>query len=218
VRTLWRAIATKFKNDERVAAFDIFNEPRWSVGIDAYKLHAQVAVDAIRSTGDSHTIWVEGMLSEERGRLATIAPNGPWIVDRLGKIMYSEHFYDNENGDVYDASVDHTKVLSQLKTFGEWCRKWNVRCSVGEVGWPSGGTDGAQSLTSANQWNALFEKFYDLADYYRMDVTYFAASSVTKTGTLLAYVSTAPGLPSQRGLDKSLSQAKIIEAHKSPPQ
>ena len=83
--------------DERVLAYDIFNEPRWSVGIDAYKRYAQVAVDAIRSTGDEHTLWVEGILSDERGRLAAIAPDGPWIEDPLGKVMYSEHFYATDD-------------------------------------------------------------------------------------------------------------------------
>jgi hypothetical protein len=215
VRTLWRAIANRFEGDERVLAYDIFNEPRWSVGIDNYRLYAQVAVDAIRSTGDQHTIWVEGILSEARGRLTAIAPNGPWIEDRLGKVMYSEHFYDNEDGKVYSSADDHTKVLTQLKAFGEWCTKWSVRCSVGEVGWPSGGTGGVQSATSASQWNALFEKFYRLADAYQLDVTYFAASSATKTGTLLAYVSSDPGVPSGKGINTSLSQSKVIQAHLS---
>lgn len=217
VQRVWTAIAERFLHDERVAAYDIFNEPRWSVGVDDYREFAQIAVDAIRATGDEHTIWVEGILSDTRGRLAAIAPDGPWIEDPLGRIMYSEHFYDNEGGEDFDPGADTTKVLDRLRTFGDWCRQWAVRCSVGEVGWPSGGRGGVQSAASAAGWNALFEQFYDLADAYELDVTYFAASSAKQTGTLLAYVGSSPGIPSASGIDTALSQAEVIERHLSRP-
>ncbi len=217
VQTVWTALAERFRGDQRVAAYDIFNEPRWSVGIDAYKKFSQVAVDAIRATGDEHMLWVEGILSDERGRLAAIAPDGPWIVDALGKTMYSEHFYDNEGGADYDPDADHTRVLERLRTFVQWCSDWAVRCSVGEVGWPSGGPGGVQSRASADGWNALFEEFYTIADDADLDVTYFGASSVTRTGTLLAYVASRPGLPSATGIDTALSQAEVVERHLSVP-
>jgi hypothetical protein len=214
---VWTALAERFHHDERVAAFDIFNEPRWSVGVDTYKRYAQVAVDAIRATGDDHMIWVEGMLSDQRGRLASIAPDGPWIDDPVGKTMYSEHFYADEGGRTFDQVPDHERVLERLRTFADWCTTWGVHCSVGEVGWPSGGRGGVQSVSSADRWNALFEEFYDIADEYGLDVTYFGASSVTRTGTLLAYVARAPGLPSSSGIDTALSQAEVIERHPSRP-
>lgn len=215
ITELWTTIATRFAGDERVAAYDIFNEPRWSVGVDVYKRYAQVAVDAIRSTGDEHTIWVEGILSDIRGRLAAIAPDGPWIDDPLGRIMYSEHFYVDERGAQFDENADNETVIDRLTSFGDWCREWAVRCAVGEVGWPSGGDDGVQSAADAEGWNAIFERFYDIADEYELDVTYFAASSTTRTGSLLAYVSSAPGLGTGPGIDTALSQSAVIEQHLS---
>lgn len=215
VTVLWRTIAERFTGDQRVAALNIFNEPRWSVGVDNYKRFAQVAVDAIRSTGNDHTIWVEGMLSDTRGRLSTIAPDGPWIVDPLDRVMYSEHFYVENSRANFDPDADYGRVLEQLTTFAEWCRIWAVRCSVGEVGWPSGGDGGFQSAASAEGWNAVFEEFYDIADRYKLDVTYFAASSTTREGPLLAYVASSPGLPSSSGIDTALSQSAVIERHLS---
>lgn len=215
VTYLWTTLAERFRGDERVAAYDIFNEPRWSVGVDAYKRYAQVAVDAIRATGDEHMLWVEGILSDERGRLAAIAPDGPWIVDPVRKTMYSEHFYANEGGADFDPDADHSRVLDRLRTFGDWCTTWAVRCAIGEVGWPSGGPGGAQSAASGAGWNTLFDQFYDLADAYGLDATYFGASSVTRTGTLLAYVASTPGLPSPSGVDAALSQSEVIEKHPS---
>ena len=217
VTNLWRTIAERFKDDERVAAYDIFNEPRWSVGVETYKKYSQVAVDAIRSTGDDHVVWVEGILSDQRGRLAAIAPDGPWVVDPLDRIMYSEHMYANERGAGFEPDMDFSHVLDRLRTFGDWCRVWAVRCSVGEVGWPSGGPGGVQSAEDAAGWNELFESFYTMADEYELDVTYFAASSTTITGTLLAYVSSDPRLGSPVGIDTALSQAQVIEGHLSRP-
>ncbi|MGC5224399.1 glycoside hydrolase family 5 protein [Micromonospora sp. DT81.3] len=217
VTNLWQTIAERFRDDERVAAYDIFNEPRWSVGVQTYKRYAQVAVDAIRSTGDDHVIWVEGILSDKRGRLAAIARQGPWVIDPLDKVMYSEHFYANERGAGFVPGTDYSPVLDRLRTFGDWCRAWAVRCSVGEVGWPSGGANGAQSDADAAGWNELFDQFYSLADEYELDVTYFAASSTTQVGTLLAYVSSDPRPLSPVGIDTALSQASVIEAHLSRP-
>lgn len=210
VTTLWTVIASRFAGDERVLAYDIFNEPRWSVGVEVYKTFAQVAVDAIRATGDEHTIWVEGILSDVRGRLAAIAPGGPWIDDPRGKIMYSEHFYAAD--DDGDGTPEET-VLERLRTFAGWCEYWQVRCSVGEVGWPSSRANGS---TSAAAWDELFERFYALADEHRLDVTYFAASGASDAGKLLAYVAESPDVPSP-GIDTALSQAAVIERHPSRP-
>lgn len=217
VANIWGTIAARFRGDERVLAYDVFNEPRWSVGVDVYKHYSQIAVDAIRATGDEHTLWIEGILSAERGRLAAIAPDGPWIEDPLEKVMYSEHFYADERGASFDQVTDRTTVLAQLRTFAQWCEQWSVRCSVGEVGWPSGGPGGVQSEASAAGWNSLFEEFYAVADEYELDVTYFAASSSKQVGTLLAYVATQPGIPSPSGLDTALSQTAVIERHLSRP-
>lgn len=216
VRGIWTALAGALRDEPGLVAFDVFNEPRWSVGVDTYKHFAQVGVDAIRSTGATQPVWVEGILSEERGRLTAIAPDGPWIVDPLGRVIYSEHFYADSDGARYADLADPERVLAQLTAFGDWCRRWGVRCSVGEVGWPSGGPGGAQSTADAVAWNALFSRFYDIADAYALDVTYFGATSARTVGTLLAYVASDPGIPSPSGIDTALSQAEVVEAHLAP--
>lgn len=216
VTTVWTALAGRLHDEPGVAAYDVFNEPRWSVGVDVYKHYAQVAVDAIRSTGATQPVWVEGILSDERGRLAAIAPDGPWIVDPTGRVIYSEHFYADASGPAYADIEDPERVLDRLRTFGDWCARWQVRCAVGEVGWPSGGDGGATTAADGERWNALFDRFYDLADGYALDVTSFGATSVRTVGTLLVYVSSEPGMPSPTGIDTALSQARVIEAHLSP--
>lgn len=214
VAKVWGAIAQRFAGDERVIAFDLLNETHVSLGVDRYKLFTQAAADAVRATGSEQTLWVQRMLGEA-GRLDTIAPDGPWVSDPLGKVMYSQHFYPSPIGSTFDPFAGNHAVILDLDRFGTWCQKWNVRCVAGEVGWPSGGPGGVQSSASAAGWNFVFEQFYRLADSYQMDVTYFAASSSQRTGTLLAYVASKPGYPSPSGLDTALSQTQVIEAHLS---
>ncbi|RKT36039.1 cellulase (glycosyl hydrolase family 5) [Microbacterium sp. AG1240] len=214
VTHIWSTIAERFRDDPNIAAYNIFNEPRFQVGVDVYMYYSQVAVDAIRSTGDTHSIWVEGMLSDERGRLASIAPWGPWITDPLGRIIYSEHFYADSQLE-YIAEEETGTILTRLRTFGDWCTRWEVHCAVGEVGWAAGGPGEQFSRESADGWAALFEEFYTIADQYKLDVTYFAASGTHRFGMLLAYVPSEPGIPARSGIDTARSQAEVIERHLS---
>lgn len=214
VRKIWGAIAKRFAKDERVAGFDLFNEVYLEQGVATYKRFTQVATDAIRAQGAEQTIWVQRMLGE-RGRLDTIAPDGPWISDPLGKVMFSQHFYVAPIGATFDPFRGNHGVLMDLDRFGKWCQKWKVRCTAGEVGWPSGGPGGVQSSFSARGWNLVFEQFYRMANTYDMDVTYFAASSSVQVGTLLAYTGSQPGFPSRSGINTALSQTEVIERHLS---
>lgn len=215
VAKVWTAIATRFAGDERVVAFDLLNETHIDrVPPARYKLFTQAAADAVRAAGAQQTLWVQRLLGAQ-GRLDVIAPDGPWVVDPLGKVMYSQHFYPSPIGAEFDLFAGNHAVLLDVDRFGTWCRRWKVRCVAGEVGWPSGGPGGVQSAASAAGWNAVFEQFYRLADAYELDVTYFAASSSKNVGTLLAYVASRPGYPSPSGLDTALSQTEVIERHLS---
>ncbi len=214
VTRIWGAIAQRFAGDERVVAFDLFNETHLNLGVDRYKRYTQVALDAVRAQGAEQTVWVQRMLGE-RGRLDVIAPDGPWLDDPLGKVMFSQHFYVAPIGATFDPFRGNHAVLIDLDRFTTWCARWGVRCVAGEVGWPSGGPGGVQSSASAAGWNLVFEQFYRRADTAGLDVTYFAASSSQQTGTLLAYVASRPGYPSPSGLDTALSQTSVIEAHLS---
>lgn len=215
VAKVWTALAGRFVGDERVIAFDLLNETHLNrVPVDRYKLFTQAAADAVRATGSEQTLWVQRLLGE-RGRLDVIAPDGPWVRDPLGKVMYSQHFYPSPIGSTFDPFAGNHAVLLDVDRFGTWCQKWAVRCVAGEVGWPSGGPGGVQSAASAAGWNLVFEQWYRRADQYGLDVTYFAASSSQTTGTLLAYVASRPGYPSPSGLDTALSQTDVIEDHLS---
>jgi len=191
VTRIWTVLSDRFKDDARVAAYDIFNEPKIGLTSQIYERFAQVAVDAIRATGDSHTVWVEGMTGY-RGSLADIAPNGPWVEDPSNAIVYSQHFYPAEGKPA-------SEILDRLTKFGDWCQGWSVRCAVGEVGWFS---------DTGDSTIATFQKFYSVADQFKLDVTYFGASSLASKNPYWAYTS-----DSSNTIDRANPQAAVIEAH-----
>jgi hypothetical protein len=215
VQHTWGMLAEAFKSDPMIAAYDLFNEPETKeLSFATYKAYTQAAVSAIRRTGDRHRIWVESMLRDFS--LADNATKGPWIRSH-GKIdhsiVYSQHFYPlaaSSNDLRYRGDDSYGSFLDGVTAFGEWCRRYAVHCSVGEVGWPSGSRIG-NDPASVTGWNGLGDRFYAIADAYRLDVTYFAASSET-SGFLIAYRDDTDTFPAH-GITVADTQAEVIEAH-----
>lgn len=210
---IWRKLSDKFRNDHVVAAYDIFNEVRLSmVSAETYRNYTQAVVDAIRANGDTHTLWVEGMKEAATGGVAQIAPGGPWISDTLDRVVYSQHFYPGGTGTALRpntaASAADEAFLAALTEFGTWCRRYDVHCSIGEVGWPS---DESLDISrdDRSSWSSLGEKFYALADAYGMDITYFASTRKSSCGWLMAYCGNGDEI------DDARSQSAVIEKHLS---
>jgi aryl-phospho-beta-D-glucosidase BglC (GH1 family) len=58
---LWRRLSERYKHEVWVAGYDLLNEPAWNLpnGTDLRNLYGRIT-DAIRSTGDSHILFIEG--------------------------------------------------------------------------------------------------------------------------------------------------------------
>ena len=58
---LWRRIASRYKNEEWIAGYDLINEPNWDIpgGVLLRELYERIT-DAIRSEGDNHLLFIEG--------------------------------------------------------------------------------------------------------------------------------------------------------------
>jgi endoglucanase len=194
VDRVWRAISDRFKDDKRVAAYNLFNEPRMAISVPTYHRYVQSVIDTLRENGDDHTVWVDAILGDDTGTFAVIAPNGPSLSDPADAIVYSQHFYLRNDEQPAD-------LFARLTLFGDWCTKWKVHCAIGEVGWR---TEAPASV------DAVFDEFYTMADQYQMDVTYFAASSRANAGTLIAY---GPAEGHDGRIEAAYRQATIIEKH-----
>jgi aryl-phospho-beta-D-glucosidase BglC (GH1 family) len=104
MKKLWVAIATRYKDNGTVAAYDIMNEPQNNSGYegvnsydpwqpDSWEMSNQIydmMIKAIRETGDNHVITVEGIW-----RVSNLPdPN------KMGwtNMMYQTHLYDDDKG------------------------------------------------------------------------------------------------------------------------
>jgi endoglucanase len=185
---VWRAISDRFRDEPTVAAYNLFNEPRQRTGAETYFEYVQAIVDDLRDAGDDKVIWVDSILGSSFG---SDSPNGAPIDDPAEAVIYSQHFY-------LHGTVEN--LLSGIRDFGEWCSNVDARCAIGEIGWDRHSGAGTRSA---------FERAYDLADRYGFDVTYFAATSRSGPGPLIAYYSSEHRGP----IDTAGPQAEIVEKH-----
>ncbi|KXC05347.1 hypothetical protein MhomT_11515 [Microbacterium hominis] len=213
--SIWRTLSREFKDDPAIYAYDIFNEPRSDlISFATYRAATQAVVDAIRDEGDTSRIWVEAMVGN--WTFARDAVKGPWVTDAHGEvdksIVYSQHFYPRGTATTqvrYDYWRGYEAFQTSIVDFGEWCERWGVTCSIGEIGWPGTGSPEVDPNDIA-AWNAVGDRAYATADRYGMDVTYFAAMGGADS-RLLAYDSTSPTFPVTAGIDQARSQAGVIE-------
>lgn len=167
-----------------------------------YRSYTNSVVNNLRLKNDTHWVWIAGMVFSGNDNVSKTSggdgdrSGSAWIKDPLKRTMYTQHFYAPTTGEwgkdytaeylaSSDASVGNT--LGKLRNFAEWCKTNGVRCSIGELGWP--GRDNTQTTNcyhaqptsqSAYKWNVNFgEKVYQIANTYKLDVTYFAAMSLT---------------------------------------
>ncbi|MFS0733984.1 cellulase family glycosylhydrolase [Microbacterium sp. 1P10UB] len=191
VRKIWLAISDRFRDDDRVAAYNLFNEPRARIGVDVYFDYVQVVIDALRSAGDDHAIWIDSVPGGAPGGFARIAADGSPLHDPADALVYSQHFY-RQNGE------SRARLLERVSDFGLWCQRNAVHCSIGEIGWKASAPSGTADV---------FTAVYELADSFEMDVMYFNASSVPNSGDMAAYFASA----GSTAIDSSGPQAKVIE-------
>jgi endoglucanase len=217
---IWLTLSDEFRNDDEIYAYDLFNEPRTSnMTFTTYKKYSQAVVDALRENGDPHAFWLNAMVGD--WTFADNVKDGPWVTSRDGtvdlSIVYSQHFYPGSTAQgnrAYNPSQTYKTFLGAISRFGRWCEKWEVHCSIGELGWPGSTSQAKYKGSYGGEWDALGELAYLRADEYELDVTYFAAMG-TDSGYLFAYDSSKPTLPARRGIDSARSQAAVIEKHLS---
>lgn len=216
---VWLRLSQVFKGNPAVLAYDIMNEPNHMQAV-VWQQFSQGTVNALRAAGDRTQLWIEGTSYSGIDNWVRDQPR-PWITDPANDIVYSGHQYfaDSAYPDGYNISdypVSANRAIPDLQRFIAWCGKFQVRCSVGEVGWPS-----SEKSTSWQQWNALAQRWYDLADKARLPVAYFSATSAFDEPNA-AYSAVhnddgcgRSGIPacSPPPIDTAHSQAQVIEKH-----
>jgi endoglucanase len=218
---VWLKISREFRGLPGVYAYDLANEPFQDANETAQQQNAfvmareQGAVAALRADGDNTRVIIEGSNYDSP---TWVAARSPWISDPAGNVEYSGHDYPGTGGGsiVFNQAAADAFV-SDIQTFESWCNGNQVRCYIGEWGWP-----GANSMpdgdTDWQLFNATAEQAYEAADAANMDVTYFT-SETSYNNSLAAYSATTQGLDLNgqpmicRPMSVAQTQSQVIEAH-----
>ncbi|MFQ5857204.1 MAG: cellulase family glycosylhydrolase [Anaerolineae bacterium] len=128
---LWQAIAQRYANEPRIAAYDLLNEPQpsgnsLSEGVDKYQTLMQQVVNAIRSVDQNHLIIVERInwmmnadgtspLSDFTSEILNAFKVA--VNDNTGNLIYDFHYYppgvyvlQNEGGNPDDGNYPDPNV------------------------------------------------------------------------------------------------------------
>jgi Cellulase (glycosyl hydrolase family 5) len=101
------------------------------------------------------------------------------------------------------------RVLTELRVFVRWLRRHGVQGYVGEVGWPD------DERGDAARWNALAERWFELADRAGLWVTSWATGEWWGTDYPLAAYEDVSG---DGSLDNPNTQAAVLERHLGSPR
>lgn len=94
-KKMWKAIASKYKDEQMIAGYDILNEPFVPGTIEQWKELAQQTIDSIRTVDTNHTIIIERLDNELGGTEHYDDPDYVFfpVNDKCNNIMYSFHYY-----------------------------------------------------------------------------------------------------------------------------
>jgi endoglucanase len=131
-------------NDQRVA-FDLINEPHThgesgdkpgDIGISLanWFLSAQAAIDAIRGSGATNTIFVPGMAYTSARLFTTNGSSTRWLTlsDLQNNIAVSVHCYDGLR------SSSPTVLRDSCSAIVTWARAYGIQVNIGEVALDAG--------------------------------------------------------------------------------
>lgn len=177
--------------------------------------YSQAAVDAIRATGDTNKIMIEGNDYSSAKNWATNHPV-KWIVDPLDKIIYQAHLYlDTEFSGLYAhtfadevtnaISEGHANVsdrsIANAKLFTDWLTAQGVSGYIGEIGWPNSATN-----ADSAQWDIVGDNVLTFLDSKNVGYTLWATGSwLGPTTNILNVYDISNTTP--------LSQAAVLESH-----
>lgn len=233
----WSKIATYIKSDPEaysaLLAYDIMNEPYGIPSVNGltpqkvWEGYAQVAVDAIRATGDNALIHVEGYSYSSATQFAKLHPL-PFITDAQNNIVYHAHVYfDNDTSGSYKLTFEeetiqakkqgHASVgargVSRVKSFTDYCKLQKIKCFIGEFGWPNTYAVGAQA---AADWNVAGEEILTFMDQERLPATMWATGTWLNEKDNLLNVYRIPGYSTRTF--EAFSQAEVLERHLGRPE
>ena len=145
-------------NDQRVA-FDLINEPhvpgggRVGISLEDWFAYAQAAIDAIRGTGCSNSIFVPGMDYTAAAKFTMNGSSTAWLglADPLNSIAVTAHCY------LDSGNFSPTALSDACSALIAWARSQTVKVNIGEIAIDAGdngrGSFCSSFATAQAQWS-----------------------------------------------------------------
>lgn len=168
----WAKLADAVGSKQAVLGYDLMNEPHGMPSKTAWPEAAQAATDAIRASGDTHTIFVEG---EAWAGATNWGNDNPFLKvdDALDKIVYEAHLYFDKNGSgTYQGSYNAEQAYAdigemRLRSFVSWLEANDAKGFIGEFGVPA----------NDPRWQVVLDNFLAKMNDYGLSGTYWGAGS-----------------------------------------
>lgn len=153
---IWQEVATHFKDNPGVAAYDLINEPTGAPSRDVLWNVYKSIYEAIRSIDHDHVITLEGCWSGQ-----VDGKSLDWGLDVLPdprnfgwtNVVYQMHAYDFDGwNDVEKQRKKTDSIISDIDTH----QSWNVPCMVGEFN-----CMGQANGSATNAWDYTIQQYED---------------------------------------------------------
>lgn len=133
---LWEQLAKRYRNDARVAMYDLINEPHnlnAQHGLSAYNAELNVLysrlIDAVRAQNDQHLILLEG--NGYGNEYTNLTPDKLKIKDKTGLVYNAHRYWCPNEAAAADPNPNQINLVQNLAAFRD---RWQVPVWVGETG------------------------------------------------------------------------------------
>jgi len=191
---MWTRLATHYKGNPTVWAYDLINEPDDVDQADSWNIQwGPATVRAIR-TIDTEKYILFPTSTGGWGHYFLSHTGGLPIQDPANKVIYQAHFYfDASASGQYVNGYDAPSLdigVQRARGFALWCATNKVKCLAGEYGIPGGWVAGNENCTWGNadvdsRWNTVLDTFLSYIDKFDISGNYWNGgpySDVTDIG------------------------------------
>ncbi|OON66040.1 cellulase family glycosylhydrolase [Hymenobacter sp. CRA2] len=133
---LWEQLARRYKNDARVAMYDLINEPHnanAANGMSADNAELNVLysrlIDAVRAQGDSHLLMLEG--NGYGNEYTNLTPDKLRVKDKTNLVYNAHRYWCPNDAAANDPNPNQINLVHNLAAFRD---RWQVPVWVGETG------------------------------------------------------------------------------------
>ncbi|GAB3823297.1 cellulase family glycosylhydrolase [Hymenobacter jeollabukensis] len=133
---LWEQLAKRYKNDARVAMYDLINEPHnlnaeHGLSADNQELNALYSrlIDAVRAQQDRHLLLLEG--NGYGNEYTNLTPDKLKSQDKTGLVYNAHRYWCPNDATAGDPNPSQINLVKNLAAFRD---RWQVPVWVGETG------------------------------------------------------------------------------------